>query len=84
MCIRVRWSGADGNGESEGQGKRAHPNRYPVLNARIVYVVGIETVDRSDARIQRSRIRTGCGPFYVPGTAVIINTGLVQTGKTIT
>ena len=40
-------------------GKRAHPNRYPVLNGRILYVVSKEAVEGSDAWLERSRTRPG-------------------------
>ena len=51
---RSRWYWWVGRG-----GKRAHPNRYPVLNDRILYVVGKEAVKRSDAWLERSRTRPG-------------------------
>ena len=48
---------ADGSGGSEANGKRAHPNRYAVLNGRRLYVVGEEAVEGSDAWLERSRTR---------------------------
>ena len=39
--------------------KRAHPNPYPVLNGHILYVVGKEAVEGSDAWLERSRTRPG-------------------------
>ena len=39
------------------EGKRAHPNRYAVLNGHILYVVGVEAVEGSDAWLGRSRTR---------------------------
>ena len=52
------WRGADGSGGSEREG-RAHPNRYLVVNGRILYVVGKEAVKGSDAWLERSRTRPG-------------------------
>ena len=53
----LRWSGTDGNGGSEGEGNE--PIRYPVLNGRILYVVGEEAVEGSEAWLERSRTRPG-------------------------
>ena len=39
------------------EGKRAHPNRYAVLNGHILDVVGEEAVEGSDAWLGRSRTR---------------------------
>ena len=47
-----------GSGGRKG-GKRAHLNRYPVRNGRILYVVGKEAVEGSDAWLERSRNRPG-------------------------
>ena len=49
---RSGWQWRVGRG-----GKRAHPNRYPVLNGRILYVVGEEAVEGYDAWLERPRTR---------------------------
>ena len=55
----LRWSGADGNGGSEGEGNEPTQNRYPVWKARNLFVVGKEAVEGSGAWLGRSRTRPG-------------------------